>query len=158
MFKKKFAATIALFVMVSFTVGAVAFPVEVGRVDRISSSTTFIGRAPAAIDKVEWVLDPATSTVQGVILTVRNTDPNAAHKFQIVVQVSCLSSGAQVSIAGVITFFPRTPFICAGSLRPVLTDSLAVAASATIPVPFDVAVAPERTQIENLSFIVVETE
>ncbi len=152
---KRFAIVLSAAIMISFAVGAAAFPVFVRRISPISSSENFVSRARLSVFDVQWVIDPRTSTVEGIILDVNNTDTLSAHIFKIVVQVSCLSSGAVLRDAtGIIHVFPSSPFICTGG--SVASLQIKADGDARLFVDFVTAIDPEVTQIENLSFIVTE--
>ncbi len=159
--RKRIITLISTMILIAFIAGVLANPVLVQRIQPISSSETKVGGAHLQILDVVWVVDNSSSTVEGVILTVNNTD-TVAHGFGVVVQVSCLSSGSP--FPGDLRFFPPKPFICAGGGGFTISASgteisgvqLGPGQTARVGVNFDHAIDPERTQIEDLSFIVTE--
>ncbi len=147
--KKRLAVVLASALLASFIAGGFAFPVNVQHIQPLSSSDHPVKPAHLDVVDVQWVIDPSSSTVEGVVLVVKNSD-TVDHSFRVVVQVSCLSSG----FVSPNFVFSRKPFICAGG--SFVTTILPPGATLVVPVDFDNAVEPERTQIEDLSFIVAE--
>ncbi len=162
--KKRKVLLASAVILVTFLTGVVANPVFVQNISNISSGEHKVGGAHLAVNFGLWVIDSNTSTVEGVILRVNNTD-TVAHAYQMEVQVSCLSSGGPGFLQ---QFFPPKPFICAGGLAFQVTTSssgtittspvivLGPGNSTAVGVNFNRAIEPELTQIEDLSFIVTE--
>ena len=144
MIKRRIAILISAAALITIVTIVYASQINVSNIQRMSTAEKKVEPARAEIIRVDWIIDASSSTVDGVTLIVKNTDPVNPHSFDIVVQVSCESSH-------------HNPFICAGGSTPVGgVGPIDPGQVAPATVGFDFAIDPERTQIEDLSFIITE--
>lgn len=165
---KRNILAVSAIIVLAFVGGGAAVEPLVHSIDPLSSGPVLVDGANAEITDVDWVIDPSSSTVEGVIVQIRNTHTQAglSRFFDVVVQVSCQSSGAvhvfvdpgpdrePGTADDVFADFAEKHFICAGG--SFTTPLLQPGETRRIAVDFDMAIAPERTQIEDLSFIIRE--